>query len=68
MRIIKLNSYPGHDFAIINGTPCKRAWDKMRNRPSKDTWEFCAFPLDLEVLAAAREERRRGSWWSKAGR
>lgn len=67
MRTYKLRSYPGTDFAIVNGTVCRRAWDPMKGRPSADTWESVTLPVEREVLEVARKERR-GSWWSKAGR
>lgn len=68
MRIYKLKSYPGEDFVIINGTVCKRAWDHMKGRPSADTWDPVWIEIEREVLKVAREERQRGSWWSRAGR
>ena len=68
MRIYKLRSYPGTDFAIINGMVCKRAWDHMKGRPSDDTWKPVWIEIEREVLETAREERERGSWWSRAGR
>lgn len=67
MRIYRLRGDPT-DYAIIEGTVCRRAWDPAKGRPSADSWAPVWIETEHEVLRVAREERRRGSWWSRAGR